>query len=123
MYSSFNVCHECADQRLGIMQTVAPAMYVFGARKAGSSSDGYEKPDVLRSFPDRLSAGRGVDSCCAIGRDTLKQVPNSLSKPYTIHRKDFLGEPLVDDEIVNKPHPHLDEPGNSTKRFIGINLV
>ena len=88
------------------MKKTPDETFMFGSRRVGSSSDGYKDPGVLRSFPQRLSTVTGADSsCCNIGRDILKQEPKPLNKPTTIHRRDFLGDPLKDDEIVHKSHP------------------
>jgi hypothetical protein len=106
------ICHECADQYLGLLTESTNNDFIFSSKRTGSSSDGYNDPGVLRSFSQRLSTVRGIDACCSIGRTTTKQVNESRFKPAFIHRRDILGESLQDDEIVDKPHP-IDNISNS----------
>ena len=106
------VCHECADQYLGLMIESTDNDFIFSSKRMGSSSDGYNDPGVLRSLPQRLSTARGTEACCSIGRSTTKQVNESRFKPAFIHRREILGESLPDDKIVDKPHP-IDNISNS----------
>jgi hypothetical protein len=45
------------------------------------------------------------DECCNNGRVVGEQAYNSRDKPTTIHRREFLSEPIKDDEIEGKEHP------------------
>ena len=45
--------------------------------------------------------------CCSLGcvSTIIKQATKRLDKPSTIHRREFLGEPINDDEIIGLEHP------------------
>lgn len=98
------VCHPCANKYLGKMQTVDQYVYAFNSMRVSSSGDNYIKnSDALRTFPERLSTIQGAaKSCCSVGCDVPLRGPPPLNKPSVKHRRDFLGEPVQDDEILIK---------------------
>ena len=100
------ICHPCADKFLGTLHIAYPNTYTFGLSRASSSGDDHIKnPDVLRTFPARLSAVHGAaESCCRVGHNGPLRGPNPSFKPSVIHRREFLGEKICDDEIEEKPN-------------------
>ena len=105
------ICGECANTSIGTVNTVdskfckeGETCYTFGSRKGLSNNDGYVKSGVSRSFVQQLSTVTMSDACCDNGRIEAVHVI-ARGKPTTIHRRDFLGEPIKDDEIVDKEHP------------------
>lgn len=110
-----NICIDCAPDFLGAvtvcesntafleeLQGDTPS-FIFGSsnsavpRNDGSSALGEKQPTIRR-----LSTVDMLDRCCGL---SAEQAPTPRAKPTTIHRSEFLGDPIKDDEILAREHP------------------
>ena len=106
------ICYDCANTGIGTIVTNTSfssskeqeKYYTFSSNKMILNNDNYEKSGALRSSFKQLSAVQKVDVCCSIGCNTTEQAI-SRDKPSTIHRRELLGDPIKDDEILDKEHP------------------
>ena len=108
------ICFDCAKDNLGsIISSTSSSCslrnseeyYTFVSKRVVPRSDDYKEPRRVLNSLCQLSTDSRVDICCCIGRDTMEQAPKYYDKPSTIHRRELLGDPIKDDEIVDKAHP------------------
>ena len=117
--SCMNICPECAPFSLGavtecssntaILEEIhtGTKSYIFGSNRSELRDDGHKVLGALQSPPQRLSTASSEDICCSIDREVNipEQVPHPRTKPTTIHRREFLGDPINDDEISDHGSP------------------